>query len=137
MIKQPLTWGLLSFILFLGGCAEFVASNPEETVRQRVSERWAALIDGRLETAYSFESPEYRELYSFADYRDTIHGVGSWRKVDVEYIECVEEKCIASIVIYATIKLGMGFEAVESDTRAKENWIHHSTSNKWYHISDH
>jgi len=137
VIKQPIVWGLLSLILFLGGCAEFVVNNPEEIVRQRVNERWKALIEGRLETAYSFESPEYRGLYPYSDYKDTIHGVGSWRKVDVEYIDCEEEKCVASIVVYATIKLGMGFEAVESDARAKENWIHHSTSGQWYHISDH
>ncbi|WP_428355692.1 hypothetical protein [Methyloprofundus sp.] len=138
MYIKPIRWGLLTLILLIvSGCASFVAHNPEEIVRQRVNERWDALIEGRLETAYTFETPEYRELYSFSDYRNTVHGVGSWRKIEIEDIDCVEDKCVASIVIYATIKLGMGFEAVESDARAKENWIHHSTSGQWYHISDH
>ena len=136
MIKQPIRWGLLSLIILIGGCAETVTSIPEEVVRQRVNERWKALIEGRLETAYSYETPEYRELYSFTNYRDTIHGVGSWKKVDIENIECAEEKCVASIKIYAIIQLGMGFEDVKSDARAKENWIRHSTSGQWYHISD-
>ncbi|NOQ64642.1 MAG: hypothetical protein GQ582_09040 [Methyloprofundus sp.] len=138
MIKQPVIWGLFSLIIFtMGGCAEYVAPHPEEIVGQRVKDRWLALIEGRLETAYEYESPEYKELYPFADYRKTIHGVGKWQKTEVEDVECIKEKCVASIKIYAKIQLGMGFEAVESDARAKENWIHHSTSGQWYHISDH
>ncbi|NOQ14326.1 MAG: hypothetical protein GQ583_07615 [Methyloprofundus sp.] len=120
----------------MSGCAEFTASNPEEVVGQRVNERWAALIEGRLETAYSYETPEYRELYSFADYRKTIKGVGSWKKMEVEHIDCAEKKCIANIVIHVRINIGMGFGVVESNARAKENWMHHSTSGQWYHISD-
>jgi len=136
--KQLVMWGLLSLIVFvMGGCAEFVKKSPEEVVHQRVNERWKALIEGRVEKAYGYETPEYRELYALVDYSKTVHGVGSWKKVDIEKIECVQDKCVASIIIYATIKLGMGFEAVESDARAKENWIHHSTSGQWYHISDH
>lgn len=137
MCLKPISWGLLLLMLFISGCASLVERNPEEIVRQRVKERWAALIEGRLETAYTYETPEYRELYSFPDYRSTIHGVGSWREIEIEGVGCVVDKCVANIVIYATIQLGMGFEAVESDARAKENWIHHSTSGQWYHISDH
>ncbi|NOQ63027.1 MAG: hypothetical protein GQ582_00770 [Methyloprofundus sp.] len=138
MKKKLVMWGLLSLLVFvIGGCAEFVKSTPEEVVRQRVNERWSALIEGRLETAYSYETPEYRELYSFVDYSKPIRGVGSWKKIDIENIECEKDKCVASIIIYAKIHLGMGFEDVESDARAKESWIHHSTSGQWYHISDH
>ncbi len=138
MIKHAAVWWILALILFvMQGCAEFTPENSEEVVRQRVSERWAALIAGKLETAYTFETPEYRELYTFDDYRKTIHGVGSWQKVDVEDVMCTQDKCVASIRIYVRINFGMGFEAVESDARAKENWIHHSTSGQWYHISDH
>jgi hypothetical protein len=68
-------------LLIISGCALFVEDNPEEIVGQRVNERWDALIEGRLEKAYSFETPEYRELYTFMDYRKTIRGVGSWQKV--------------------------------------------------------
>ena len=137
MYIKPIRWGLLSLLLFLlSGCASFVEHAPEEIVRQRVSERWTALIEGRLETAYTYETPEYREIYSYPEYRSTIHGVGSWRKTEVKDIVCEDDKCVASVIIYATIKLGMGFEVVESDARAKENWIQHSTSGQWYHISD-
>ncbi|MCK5354289.1 MAG: hypothetical protein KAJ63_04175, partial [Methyloprofundus sp.] len=129
---------LLSLImLMIGGCSEFTESNPEEMVRQRVNERWAALIEGRLETAYGYESPEYRELYPFTEYRKAIRGVGAWKKIDIETIVCEEKKCIANIIIYVRINVGMGFGVVESNARAKENWIHHSTSGQWYHISDH
>ena len=134
---KPIRWGLLSLILlFIGGCASFVERNPEEIVRQRINGRWDALIEGRLETAYTYESPEYRELFSFQDFRKTINGVGSWRKIEIEGVECVDKLCVANIIIYATINVGMGFEVVESDARAKENWIQQTTSGQWYHISD-
>ena len=137
MYIKPISWGLqLLMLLIVSGCASIVEQNPEEAVRQRVNERWAALIEGRLETAYTYESPEYRELTPFTDYRKTIRGVGSWKKIDIETIDCGDNKCVATIRIYATINVGMGFEAVDSDARAKENWIHHSTSGQWYHISD-
>lgn len=137
MCKKPIKWGLLSLILLLiNGCATFINSNPEEIVRQRVNERWAALIEGRLETAYSYETPEYRELYTFSDYRKRIHGVGSWEKIEVEEVYCEADKCVASILIYVRIEFGMGFEVVESNARAKESWIQHSTAGQWYHISD-
>jgi hypothetical protein len=122
--------------LIISGCALFVEDNPEEIVGQRVNERWDALIEGRLEKAYSFETPEYRELYTFMDYRKTIRGVGSWQKVEIDDVECSDNKCIANIVIYVNINVGMGFGVVKSNTRAKENWIRQSTSGQWYHISD-
>jgi hypothetical protein len=134
---KPIRWGLLSLILLIiSGCALFVEDNPEEIVGQRVNERWDALIEGRLEKAYSFETPEYRELYTFMDYRKTIRGVGSWQKVEIDDVECSDNKCIANIVIYVNINVGMGFGVVKSNTRAKENWIRQSTSGQWYHISD-
>jgi len=134
---KPIRWGLLSLILLIvSGCASFVDQEPDELVRQRVNERWAALIDGRLEKAYSYETPEYRELYPFVDYRKTIRGVGSWQKVEIEYVECSDKKCIADINIYVKIHVGMSFGVVESNARAKENWIQHSTDGQWYHISD-
>jgi hypothetical protein len=94
---KPIRWGLLSLILLIiSGCALFVEDNPEEIVGQRVNERWDALIEGRLEKAYSFETPEYRELYTFMDYRKTIRGVGSWQKVEIDDVECSDNKCIAN-----------------------------------------
>ncbi|OQK16707.1 hypothetical protein AU255_02020 [Methyloprofundus sedimenti] len=121
----------------LSGCASYAERNPEKIVRQRVAERWDALIEGRLESAYSFETPEYREIYSFPEYRMTIHGVGAWRKVEIDDVECVDDKCVASIVIYANITLGKGFGAVDSNAPAKESWVRDSISEQWFHVSEH
>ena len=138
MYIKAIRWGLQLLVLFIvSGCASFVEHKPEEIVRERINERWAALIEGRLETAYTYETPEYRELYSFTDYRSSIRGVGAWQKVEIENIECLKEKCIADIQIYVKMNIGMGFEVVESNARAKENWIQHSADGQWYHISDH
>lgn len=138
MYVKCIRWVALPLIMFaVIGCATFVTHDPEQIVRQRVNERWDALIEGRLETAYTYETPEYRELYSFPEYRNTIYGVGSWRKMEIEDIDCVDDKCVANIRIYVNIEFGKSFGTIATDALTSQNWIKNSTSGQWYHISDH
>lgn len=108
---------------------------PEEAVRQKSTERWQALIEGRLETAYEYETPEYRELYSLTDFKKKTRGVGIWQKVDVENVTCETEKCDVTVRIYVKMKFGSGSKKTETNGQATENWILHTTG-RWYHVSD-
>jgi hypothetical protein len=120
----------------ISACATLMGQKPEEAVSQRVYDRWAALIEGKLETAYTYETPEYRELHSFVDFRKKFKGVGVWQKVDVEKVECEQKKCSVDVRIYVKIKPGLGFDYVETNGQATEKWLQHSMTGKWYHISD-
>ncbi len=137
MQYQPVKWGVILLVLLgMNGCATFVEREPEEVVRQRINERWSALIDGRLETAYTYETPEYRELYPFTTFRKKMNGVGVWRKVDIDKLSCELEKCVATVRIHVTIKFGMGFDSVESSGRSEEYWVQSSKTGQWFHVSN-
>lgn len=137
MHSKIVKWGMLFFVLLVvSGCATFAESKPEDAVRERVAERWLALIDGRLETAYTYETPEYQKLKSFADFRKTIKGVGVWQKVDLEKVVCDIKKCSVDVRVYVKMKPGLGFDYVETNGQATEKWIQHSTTGKWHHVSD-
>jgi hypothetical protein len=124
-------------LLVITGCATLGGANTEETVKQRVAERWNALIDGRLETAYSYETPEYREVYSYSDYRKTVYGVGKWRKAEVEALNCTGKNCVVTIVVYVNIVFARGLGSTETHSSVREQWIQSSTTGEWYHVSNH
>ncbi len=136
-IKQVARLGLVALISFMiSACATFMGQKPEDAVSQRVYDRWAALIDGKLETAYTYETPEYQELHPYVEFRKQFKGVGVWQKVDVEKVECEQKKCSVDVRVYVKIKPGLGFDYVETNGQATEKWLQHSTTGKWYHISD-
>ena len=136
MENKDVKWGAVFLILLVvNGCALLAERKPEEVVRQRSMDRWSALVDGKLETAYTYESPEYRELYAFSDFRKKIRGVGVWKKVDIENVECKDESCNVTTRIYIEMKAGMGFGNVKTDGPATEHWMRHTTG-QWYHVSD-
>ena len=130
----------LSFMVSLVGCvgAGGLAQqdNVETLIASKANARWQALIEGRLETAYSYETPEYREVYKFSQYRRKVHGVGVWKKAQVKKVSCTENKCIASIEVYVTIVVGRGFENVNSSDQFEENWVQDAKSGDWFHVSD-
>jgi len=122
-------------LLSLNACAMF-QQKPEESVRQRINERWALLIEGRLESAYLYETPEYRELNAFSVFRQKYGSTGVWKKADIEKIHCLENKCSAQVRIYVKVKPGLGFDYVETNGLAKENWLRHSATGQWFHLSE-
>ena len=137
MLSNIAKWSvmLLAFCM-VTGCTMLEERKPEDAVRERGMERWAALIEGKLETAYTFETPEYRELYTVLDFRKTVPGVGVWTKAVIENVECNVEKCSVSARIYVNMKIGLAFEKIETNGLTKENWIQ-GTNGQWYHVSDH
>jgi hypothetical protein len=128
--------GMLLAVCVVSSCASLVEGKPESIVKQRSTARWDALIEGKLETAYTFETPEYREIHSFSDFRKTVRGVGVWQKATIESVECDPDKCSVTARIYVMMKFGLAFEKVETNGQATENWIQ-STDRQWYHVSDH
>ncbi len=136
MIKRFL---LLVFVMLqVTGCANNAKQevSAESIVKTRAAERWQALIDGRLETAYTYESPEYREVYGYKQFTRKINGVGLWSKADVEDVSCKKDKCVATMRIYVTIRLGRGFGVTKANSLLEEQWIQDAVSGEWYHVSN-
>ncbi len=108
--------------------------SAEERVKERVAERWQALIEGRLETAYSYLAPDYRKVYSYQHYARLINGVGMWKKAVVDNVKCDTKKCIVTVTVYVTITFGRGFGTTDSRNQITENWLKDPQSEEWYHV---
>ncbi len=59
-----LKWLALCASTALVACAGINATSPEDVVKQRVNERWKALVSGDFARSYSYTSPSFRGLIS-------------------------------------------------------------------------
>ncbi len=127
---------ILAVINTLGACSGIGTQSqaPEEIVRVRAFERWQALIDGRLETAYTYLSPEYRKIYSYQQYSKTVHGVGLWSKAEVKDVAC-KENCVVSMQIHVTMRPARWGDTIETSSLLKEQWMRDKDSGEWFHLS--
>ena len=103
--------------------------SAEEAVRQRALERWNLLMEGRVESAYAYLSPGYREAHSLARYSRTIQGVGLWKGVEVREVKCEEKRCEVKVVLDLAIG---GAKPVPAPV--KESWIQLEDGGDWWYV---
>ena len=106
----------------LAGCAAFGVATPEQTVQERATERWKALIAGDLNKAYGYMAPSYRAVTSLERYSSSIGGVATWVGAEVIRVECATEKCTARLKIEAKPAATMHFKA-NITTGVDETWL--------------
>ena len=58
-----------------------------------MEERWAALIAGNYDKAWTYTQPSFRDLVKQANYRGRFGGAGEWRGVQVHSVTCAAERC--------------------------------------------
>lgn len=92
-MRRVVAAGLAAALLALGGCAAMQPKAPEQVVEQRVEERWAALIAGNYDKAWTYTQPSFRDLVKQANYRGRFGGAGEWRGVQVHSVTCAAERC--------------------------------------------
>jgi hypothetical protein len=96
-------WALLAALLaaVLGGCA----GNPRMTderkaeLLERVAARWRALEQRDFDTAWTFTSPAYREVFSKALYREKFSYMVEWQLTGVELVTYDAEAAVASVAV--------------------------------------
>ena len=110
--------------------------SAEEVVKVRAEERWRALIDGRLETAYGYLAPEYRQVYSFKSFMGKVRGVGLWTNAAVDNVTCDTKRCLVTVTVYASINPGRGFGETKTSGQVKETWMLVNEDGQWYHLPD-
>lgn len=115
--------------------ADAVTASPEQALRERVQARWDALIQRDFPTAYQFETPAYRDLYTEEDY---LRGFGStviWEKAAVEQL-AVDEEDAASVQVQLQYTIPeyavRGLPGVTS--RVTERWI--QVDGEWWHVPE-
>lgn len=95
-------------------------SSPEArraAVTERVHARWAALIDGDLDLAYTFLSPASKEMVSLALYKRQARGSG-YREVKVESVECDGAVCDVKMMLTYDHRMMKGIM-----TPLTEKWV--------------
>ena len=121
--RPILNWLALCASTALVACASIGPATPEDVVKQRVNERWKALVANDFSRSYSYTSPSFRGLISQDVYRGRIGGAVSWVAGEVASVQCPEPvKCVARVRIdYKPLLRGRAGETFS--TYADETWV--------------
>ena len=87
-------------LLVAAGCATTGGGLGKDTspeikraaVTERVNARWAALIKGDLDAAYTYLSPASRDVVSLAAFKARTRSTG-FREAKIDSVECEPELC--------------------------------------------
>jgi hypothetical protein len=92
----------IAALVALGGCATITPNSPpeakREAVAERVNARWAALIRGDTDTAYTFLSPASKELTSLSRYKAEARSKG-FRSAKIDKVDCEPESCRVTLTV--------------------------------------
>ena len=89
-------------------------------VTERVNARWAALINGDLDTAYTFISPASRQLLSIGTYKQQARGSG-FRKAEITSVDCDAEICRVGVMVTMDHRLMAGLQSPVDETWVLDN----------------
>jgi hypothetical protein len=106
----------------------------EQALRQRVQERWAALIKKDWAVAYSFEAPVFRAAYPLEQYQAKFGKDIIWEAVTINHVlfEGDEVATVYVNVQYQPVRLIAG-EAHRFNSQVTEKWIR--SADQWWHAS--
>lgn len=110
----------------LAGCGTTgEPKSAEQRVQARAQERWDALVNGDIATAYRYFSPGSQAVTDFDAYRRTIRP-GFWKSVKVQQVNCATaEACEARALVEYE------FRGSRISTPVTESWVRQD-GNWWY-----
>jgi hypothetical protein len=118
---------LVAAVIAVAGCAGFGGltkdSSPEAkraAVTERVNARWAALIKGDMDTAYTFFSPASRQLLTIGTYKQQARGSG-FRKAEITSVTCEAEVCQVAVLVTLDHRLMPGLQSTVDETWVLDN----------------
>jgi len=117
---------LVAMLIALAGCAGFglTKDSPPEAKRaavtERVNARWAAIIKGDMDTAYTFFSPATRQLLTVGTYRLQARGSG-FRKAEITSVTCEAEVCQVAVVVTLDHRQMPGLQSTVDETWVLDN----------------
>jgi hypothetical protein len=103
-------------------------------LEQRVMARWDALIRKDFETAYSFTTPAYRNLFSLDAFRRNF-AVGKvvWRRIEVVDVDFKgEDAAMVGINIHFVYYQAPAGNDIEMTTYTQEPWV--QVDGQWWHL---
>lgn len=114
---------VLAVATLMAGCAALIPRTPEEAVKVRANERWAAVLKGDMSKAYTYMTPGYRAARSEQDYRGSRGSAVRWTAAEAVEVRCPDAtKCLAKVRIEAKPFMGRKFGDTIV-TYADETWL--------------
>lgn len=131
----------------LGGCAGLEPAAPENVaeaspawldaqkprIAARAQARWAALIKGDFATAYQFETPAYRSVFSAQQFQSQFGGAAMWTMAKVNSVRYDQNNvALVSVDVHYTVALPASVGHTASRVM-QERWLY--TDGDWWYIS--
>ena len=109
---------------------------PEEgELRERVQARWNAVLEGKLDKAYTFETPEYRKAHSEQEYRAEFGRQVRWHVAtlkDLRYDRADEVEAV--ITLDYSFAIPGSAETVRTSSDVTERWVY--SDHQWWRRHD-
>lgn len=128
---------LAAAILMLAACAGTgnvkSDSASQATLKQRVEQRWAYLVDREAAKAWDYLTPGYRATITRQEYAGRMnHRPINWTSANLTKLECpTASKCTAYVMVNIKLMVpGIGPSA--SFSPLKETWL--LLDNQWYYL---
>ena len=110
-----------------------VSVDREQVLRQRVRERWEALIRKDWTAAYPFEAPVFRAAYSLEQYQRKFGKGMIWEAAVIDQVSFEGDE-VATVYVnvqYQMAKMIAG-QVHSFSSLVTEKWIR--SDNQWWHI---
>jgi len=106
----------------LAGCAALTPKTPEQVVQERAEQRWAAMIKGDFDTAWTYTQPGYRAVVKQRDYGKGLGAGGRWKGVQIHEVTCEAERCKVRLRLTSEV-LTPPFKGQELNGYIDEVWV--------------
>ncbi len=108
-----------------------------EVLKQRVLERWQALIAQDFAKAYTFETPDFRRQFTPAQFKAGFGNRLRWRDIrwldaDMATDDGSEGATVHLELVYEFVWPSLG-KLVESTSPLRERWIYRD--DQWWHVN--
>ena len=114
---------LLATAALVAGCAALGPQTPEDAVKARASDRWAAMLKGEMPKAYAYLAPGYRAVHSEKEYAGRRGNAVQLKGAEVVEVRCPEAtKCNARVRIESKPFMMKGFSDTMA-THVDETWL--------------
>jgi len=128
-------------LLASSGCATQQPEGSEKwqesqhtVLKSRVDARWDALIKGNFEKAYSFTTPDYRDVVSLQQDKSKYGRVLVWREARVVNVSYdVPTVATVSVAVTYQIELPGAGGAIETQKVISEKWIY--KNREWWYTA--
>lgn len=122
-------WKAVSTIgmaVLLAGCAALDPRPPEEVLKERVQQRWDAMVKSDFKAAYQYLSPGSRAVMTPEAYASGLKA-GFWKAATVDRVVCEKPD-----VCDALLTIEYEFRGSRIKTPLKETWIKEGSS--WWFV---